>query len=109
MLDNSIEELFGTIETSSEYIEYKKIGNILKKDLNILILIQEIKDLQKEAVYLEENNDIRYKEVDKIIATKVEKLNQNKIYQEYLEKMKKFNEIILKSSNILETYVNDKI
>ena len=56
--------------------------------------MQEIKDLQKEANYLEENNDIRYKDVENIIADKVEELNNNKIYQEYLDKMKEFNKLI---------------
>ena len=109
MLDNKIEELFGTIETSEEYIEYKKIGDILDKDPNIMLLLQEIKELQKEATYLESNNDIRYKEVDEIIAKKVEELNKNEVYKEYLEKMQEFNKLILKSSNMLEGYFNTKI
>ncbi len=108
MLDK-VDELFSSIENSNEYREYKKIGNILEKDPNISILIQEIKELQKEATYLESNNDIRYKEVDEIINKKVEELNQNKIYQEYLDKMKEFNKLILNSSNIIENYINDKI
>ena len=109
MLDNKIEELFGTIESSSEYIEYKKIGDILDKDPNILMELQEIKELQKEATYLESNNDIRYKEVDEIIAKKVEELNNNEVYKEYLEKMREFNKLILKSSNMLESFINSKI
>ncbi len=108
MLDK-VDELFSSIENSNEYREYKKIGNILEKDPNISILIQEIKELQKEATYLESNNDIRYKEVDEIINKKVEELNQNKIYQEYLDKMKEFNKLILNSSSIIENYINDKI
>lgn len=109
MLDNKIDDLFLTIENSNEYIEYKKIGDILKKDPIISILIQEIKELQKEATYLEFNNDERYKEVDEIIASKVEELNNNVVYKEYLKKMKEFNKLILSSSNIIENYVNDKI
>lgn len=109
MLDNKIEELFGTIESSSEYIEYKKIGDILDKDPNILMELQEIKELQKEATYLESNNDIRYKEVDEIIAKKVEELNNNEVYKEYLEKMREFNKLILNSSNMLESFINSKI
>ncbi len=89
-----VDELFCSIENSALYKEYIKIGDILKKDHNIYLLMQEIKDLQKEANYLEENNDIRYKDVENIIADKVEELNNNKIYQEYLDKMKEFNKLI---------------
>ena len=89
-----VDELFCSIENSALYKEYIKIGDILKKDHNIYLLMQEIKDLQKEANYLEENNDIRYKDVENIIADKVEELNNNKIYQEYLDKMKEYNKLI---------------
>ena len=89
-----VDELFCSIENSALYKEYIKIGDILKKDHTIYLLMQEIKDLQKEANYLEENNDIRYKDVENIIADKVEELNNNKIYQEYLDKMKEFNKLI---------------
>jgi len=109
MIDNKIDELFDTIESSSEYLEYKKIGDILKKDKSIMKLMNEIKELQKEATLLEYNNDPRYKELDKIIEEKVIELNSNVVYQEYLNKMKEFNEILLNSSNIIEKYVNEKI
>ena len=89
-----VDELFCSIENSALYKEYIKIGDILKKDHTIYLLMQEIKDLQKEANYLQENNDIRYKDVENIIADKVEELNNNKIYQEYLDKMKEFNKLI---------------
>jgi len=109
MIDNKIDELFDTIESSNEYLEYKKIGDILKKDNTISSLMHEIKNLQKEATLLEYNNDPRYKELDKIIEGKVEELNAKPVYQEYLNKMKEFNEILLNSSNIIEKYVNEKI
>ena len=101
MLDK-VGKLFSNIENSNEYKEYKKIGNILEKDPNISILMQEIKELQKEAAYLESNNDERYKKVDEIIAKKVKQLNKNNIYKEYLKKMEEFNELLLDSS------INDK-
>lgn len=95
---DKVDELFSNIENSDEYKKYKIIGKILEKDPNISILMQEIKELQKEAIYLESNNDLRYKEVDKVIAIKVAELNNNEVYKEYLKEMKKFNEILLTSS-----------
>lgn len=109
MLDNKIDELFTTIEDSKEYKEYKKLGSILEKDPNITLSLNEIKELQKEATYLEENGDERYKQVDELIASKVKVLESNEIYKEYLSKMKEFNKIIATSSNIIEGYLNNNI
>lgn len=109
MIDNKMEELFETILNSSEYDEYKKIGDILEKDVSINQLINEIKELQQEATFLEYNNDPKYKELDKLIDEKVKELNAKPVYQEYLNKMEEFNEIIKTSSNMLEQYVNEKI
>lgn len=99
MLDK-VDELFSNIENSVEYKKYKTIGKILEKDPNIAILMQEIKELQKESIYLEANNDLRYKEVEKVIAVKVAELNDNKVYKEYLKEMRKFNEFVATSSQL---------
>ena len=109
MIDNKMEELFDTILNSKEYEEYKKIGDILKKDSSINGLINEIKSLQQEATFLEYNNDPKYKELDRIIDAKVKELNSKPVYQEYLHKMEEFNDIISSSSLMLEQYVNEKI
>jgi cell fate (sporulation/competence/biofilm development) regulator YmcA (YheA/YmcA/DUF963 family) len=109
MIDNKIEELFSTIENSSEYQDYKKIEDILKKDKSINILIEEIKSLQKESVRLEYNHDDYYKEIDKKIELKVSELNKKPVYQEYLNKMNEINDILAMSSNLLENYVNEQI
>lgn len=94
MIDNILK-----IEDSNEYLEYKKIGKILEKDPNISSMMSEIKDLQKESNFLENNNDLRYKELDKIIEEKVAQLNSNSVYQEYLEEIKKFNSFINNKTN----------
>lgn len=86
-----IDNMFNDILDSNEYLEYKKIGELLDHDLEINQMLLEIKQLQKEADYLESNGDIRAKEVDEIIALKVSELNENKNYKKYLECMEKFN------------------
>ena len=70
---------------------------------------QEIKDLQKKSVRLEEAGNLEYKEVDKVIEDKVKLLNSKPIYQEYLRRMNEFNDVITESSNQIEKYINDKI
>lgn len=109
MIDNSIEELFTSINDSPEYQEYKKISSILNDNVEVKALIEEIKTLQKEATKLEYNNDDEYMEVDKVIAEKTKLLNNNTYYQEYLSKLKKFNTMLLASSSLIEEYIDEKV
>ena len=109
MIESSIEELFNSINNSNEYKEYKLIVNTLESNKEVIDLIEEIKKLQKEAVNLEYKNDDRYLEVDKKIKEKENILNNNKDYQEYLAKLKDFNNTLLASSSLIEDYVTDKV
>ncbi len=109
MIDSSIEELFESINNSKEYMEYKKISSILNDNVEVKELIDEIKSLQKEATRLEYNNDDKYKEIDKIIEEKMNVLNDNECYREYLTKLKKFNSMLLASSSLIEDYIDEKI
>ena len=108
MIENKIDDLFKTIENSKEYQDYLKIGKSLEKDETINKLIEEIKELQQKSTMLEYNNDESYKEVDKEIELKVKELNSKPAYQEYLNKMDEFNDILAMSSKNLEDYVNEK-
>ena len=109
MIESSIEELFDSINNSNEYKEYQKINSMLSENIEVKNLIDEIKDLQKEATKLEYNNDDNYKEIDKVIEIKTKTLNDNKYYQEYLSKLKKFNNVLLASSSILDEYIEEKV
>lgn len=109
MIESSIEELFESINSSKEYQEYQEIVSILNNNKEVKDLIEEIKVLEKEATKLEYNNDDKYKEIDKIIEDKSNKLKENKDYNEYLSKLKKFNNTLLASSSLIEEYVTDKI
>ena len=109
MINNTIEDLFKTIEESDEYKKYLKIKNILNSDEEIMKLIEEIKDLQKKSVRLEYNNDSSYKNIDKEIKMKVDILNSKPVYKEYLNRMEILNDILSESSNNIEKYINSKI
>ena len=110
-MESSIEELFNAINNSNEYKEYKQIVDIIEEDSEIKNLIEEIKKLQKEATYLEYHEDNKYKEIDNIIEEKTKELilNNNKDYQEYLSKLKVFNNTLLASSSLLEDYIDSKV
>ena len=109
MVNSSIEDLFNSIENSSLYKRYMKMNDILSKDENIRKLLDEIKELEKEATYLENIGDDRYKEVDEEIKRKADILNNNYVYQEYLNSMNDFNDEISMSSRMIESYVEEKV
>ena len=109
MINNSIEELFESIENSNLYKEYKKMSDILDKDEEIKKIIEEIKELEKQATYLEYIGDEKYKEIDEEIKRKSELLNNNHVYQEYLNKMDEFNDELSVSSKMIEKYVEEKV
>ena len=109
MINSSIEELFNSIENSSLYKEYKKMSEILSRDNNIRNMLDEIKELEKEATYLESIGDSKYIKIDEEIKRKADILNNNHIYQEYLNKMNDFNDELSISSRMIEKYVEEKV
>lgn len=109
MIDNGISSLFKEIENSKEYIEYLDVKERINNDELISSLIEEIKELEKKATKLEYSHDEGYKEIDNIVSKKVDELNSMPLYIDYLGKMKKINELLKSSSNIIETYINEKI
>ena len=109
MVNSSIEELFKSIENSDLYKRYKEMSNILSKDMEIKKILDEIKILEKEATYLENIGDDRYKDIDEEIKRKADILNSNYVYQEYLNSMNEFNDELSMSSNMIEKYIEEKI
>lgn len=109
MINERIDDLFNAIKDSSEYKNYLEIGKLLDNDDSVKDLVEEIKSLQQESVKLEYNNDLSYKEIDKIIEEKVNILNSKPIYKEYLNRMNSFNDILSESSNSIEKYINSKV
>ena len=109
LVESKLEELFNAIESSKTYQEYLKIRDILDKDFEIKKLIDEIKELEKLATYLENNGDEKYKEIDLEIAKKTDILNNKQVYREYLNKMDEFNNELAISANMIEKYVQEKV
>ena len=103
MIDTKIDNLFKTIKESKEYQDYIKIENAIKKDKDLISLIEEIKNLNKKATILE------YKEIDKIIKEKTAVLNSNPLYIEYKNKMDTLNDILSSSSNLIQKYIDEVV
>ena len=85
------------------------MSDILSKDMEIKNMLDEIKELEKEATYLENIGDERYKDIDEEIKRKADILNNNYVYQEYLNSMNEFNDEISMSSKMIENYVSEKV
>lgn len=85
------------------------MSDILSKDSNIKKILDEIKSLEQEATYLESIGDEKYKEIDEEIKKLADVLNNNYVYQEYLNCMDEFNEELSMSSKMIEQYVEEKI
>ena len=109
MIESSIENLFTEINNSNEYKEDINILNILKENKEVNNLIEEIKSLEKKATKLEYEKNKKYIEIDKQIEEKTKVLNSNKEYQEYLSKLKAFNNTLLASSSLLDEYIEEKV
>lgn len=109
MVNNSIEDLFNSIENSTLYKRYKKMNDILSKDTKIKDMLDEIKSLEQEATYLESIGDEKYKEIDDIIKQKADVLNNNIVYKEYLNCMDEFNDELSMSSKMIESYIEEKV
>lgn len=109
LLNKKIDDLFQAIHESSEYQEYVSICKVIDSSDEIQQLVNEIKRLQQKSVRLEEKKDDSYKEVDKVIEEKVNKLNSIPLYQEYIRRMNQLNDILAESTFQIEKYINDKI
>ena len=109
--------LHSRLNDGEKYDEWRKIE---RKEVSIVIGARSaifapftnlgliIIDEEHTSTYKQENNP-KYKEIDKIIEEKVTILNNIPIYQEYLRRMDEFNDIIASSKNNIEKYINDKI
>lgn len=108
-MESNLEKLFNAIENSKAYQEYIKMKNILDKDQSIKELIDEIKELEKQATYLEYIGDEKYKEIDLKIANKTDILNNKPVYQEYLNRMNELNDELAISTDMISKYVEEKV
>lgn len=104
-MNNEINKLFQTIYNTKEYKEYLKIKNELLKSKRIMNLIDEIKRLQQQATKLENEDNLKYQTIDKIIAQKLTILNNNPLYREFITKKDKLNSILTYVSSTINDYL----
>ena len=105
---NKFEELIALIKNSSDYKKYKELEQIIKQDKEIMGLIDEIKDCQKQIVKFKIiGKDIN--NLENIIASNLEKLDNIPVYVEYNYLQSDFNEMFQIIKNTIEKCLNDII
>lgn len=97
-LDLKLKEIINYIKNNENYKNYLITKNLLEKEIEVKILIEQIKVYQKEIVY----NKDKEKELQTKIDECLEKLNKNYLYNEYLKYLEEVNNMI----NIFENKIN---
>lgn len=107
MLNENIErELNNLIKYITDTVEYKNcilIKEQMEKNKDIDILTKKIKRLQK--LFVRENS----KKIKLDLEETLEKLNSIPIYNEYINNLKKVNEMIVLINDELNDYFSKKI
>lgn len=111
MKDNILkktDELVEYIKKTPDYIKYQQLVEQVKKDDEIMSIINEVKNLQKTAV----NKEYRKEDVAEInnkIKTNIEKLQTYPIYQEMTYLQEDLDNLFMTIKNMLDDYINKQI
>lgn len=101
-----VDELIDIIKNSSDYKKYKSLQEIMKNDKEIMHLIDEVKSCQKKIVKLKASGD-DITELETIISTNLEKLNNIPLYVEYSYLQADLNELFQIIKNTTEKCLED--
>lgn len=106
-IEKEIDKLIYMIEHSTIYIEYLHLLKQVEKNKDINRLVKTIKKLQQKAVKEEyhKNND-KVKKLDKEIEIKIKALYEIPLYQEYIEKAERLNDLIIKIKKMIQDYLD---
>ena len=99
-------ELIDIIKNSSDYKKYKSLQEIMKNDKEIMHLIDEVKSCQKQIVKLKVSGD-DITELETIISSNLEKLNNIPLYVEYSYLQADLNELFQIIKNTTEKCLED--
>jgi Protein of unknown function (DUF964). len=102
-----VESLVECIKESADYVKYLEISERLKKNKEIMNIIDEVKDLQKKIVK-EEHNGNDFESLEKEIEKKLNMLNSYPIYVEFTYVQEDLNNTFQNIKDILEKYISSK-
>ena len=98
-------ELVSLIKESNDYKRYLFLKEEMKKDKQLMELVNKIKKSEKLRVNLEHKKE-DISNIDKEINSLRKELNEYPIYQEYLYLQEDLNNLFQNIRNILETNIN---
>ena len=103
---SKIDEIINIIKNSDEYKKYIEVSDKMKKNKEIMTLIDEVKFLQKRLVKEEAfGNDIS--SIDEEINKKLEQLEEYPIYLEYTYLQEDLDSSISLVKTSIENYINN--
>lgn len=103
---NKIDEIISIIESSNEYKRYLLLKEKTTFDKDIISVINNIKNLQKEIVKLQ-SKGLDYSDQDKLIDDYLMKLNKYPIYVEFNYLQEDLNKIFQNIKKTIEYHIND--
>ena len=98
-------ELVALIKESNDYKRYLFLKEEMKKDKQLMELVNKIKKSEKLRVNLEHKKE-DISNIEKEINSLRKELNEYPIYQEYLYLQEDLNNLFQNIRNILETNIN---
>ncbi len=98
---DKIDEIILLIESSSNYQKYLNLKDTISNNKDIMILINEIKVLQKDVVHHFDKKELLNK--------KIEELNNFPLYREYNNILYELNNEFSIVENSINNYFNKKI
>lgn len=103
---NKIDEIVNIIKNSDEYQRYIEVSKKMKENKEIMILIEEIKDLQKILVK-EESLGRNICNIEQEIDEKLRTLNEYPIYLDYIYLQEDLNNSLNLVKTNIEKYINN--
>ena len=104
---NKLDEIISYLKESDDYLKYNDLSNKIKKNKDVMDLIDGIKMIQKKIVKEESvGNNIASLEQD--LSGMVTKLNEYPIYQEMNYLQEDLNNTFQDVKMIIEKYLNKK-
>ena len=98
---DKVDEIIKEIEASSEYQKYLLLKEDINKNKDLVLLINEVRQLNKDYTH----KLVTKKELDK----KSDELNNHPLYREYLNTISNINNELSIIENTINKYFQDKL
>lgn len=109
-LNNSVEILKKDIVISSEYQNYLRLYNLIKKEKQLVVILERLREVERQATNAKEFNLTNaYEEYKKEYDQIIKMLEDNILLSMYLDAKEDLKNLINKLVNIIEKDIDKKI